>query len=207
MASLVVWDLKTVSDANDSDDRQIDDAFSSITRSIICIGRLIAHFDVYRWRIDSVYAWHVAAQSERDIIKQFFDLMADIKPQLVSWNAFPILEYRAMRHKLAMPQFSAELHNKYAPESIALCDVFSPAQRRIGLREFCAVLGLGYDVLDKVDIERYFREKRMREIAEYCEREVINIFKIWLRRELYNGNLSSHGFQRSEDLLLDSPVR
>jgi Predicted 3'-5' exonuclease related to the exonuclease domain of PolB len=66
---------------------------------------------------------------------------------------------------------------------------------------------LGYDGLDKVDIERYFREKRMREIAEYCEREVINIFQIWLRRELYNGNLSSHGFQRSEDLLLDSPVR
>jgi hypothetical protein len=28
----------------------------------------------------------------RRLIKQFFELLADIKPQLVSWDAFPILE-------------------------------------------------------------------------------------------------------------------
>jgi hypothetical protein len=41
-----------------------------------------------------------------------------------------------------MPQLSGELHTKYDPESIALCDVFSPAQRKISLREFRMALGL-----------------------------------------------------------------
>jgi hypothetical protein len=38
------------------------------------------------------------------------------------------LEHRAVRHKLAMPRSFAGLHNKYAPDSIPLCDVFSPLE-------------------------------------------------------------------------------
>jgi hypothetical protein len=73
--------------------------------------------------------------------------------------------------------------------SIALCDVFSPAQRRISLREFCTVLDLRYEGLKDRDVERFYREKRAGEIEEHREREVINIFQIWLRREI-NGSLS-----------------
>jgi predicted PolB exonuclease-like 3'-5' exonuclease len=198
MATVLVWHLKTVPDAHIP--VAANDGAEEINRSIICIGRLIAHFDVYCWRVHSVYAWHAAAHSEYEIIKQFFDTLADIKPQLVSWDAFPILEYRAMRHKLAMPQFSAELHSKYDPESIALCDVFSPLQRKIRLSEFCAVLGLDYDGLDDDAVKAYFRQKRVREIAEHCEREVIDIFQIWLRRELYNGHLSHHGLRQTDTI-------
>jgi hypothetical protein len=73
MASLVVWQLKTVPDysslavTNGDDNNEWIDR--SIHRSIICIGRLIAFFDVYRWKVDTVYAWHVAQDSECDIIK------------------------------------------------------------------------------------------------------------------------------------------
>jgi hypothetical protein len=77
-----------------------------------------------------------------------------------------------------MPQFSAELHNQYAPESIAMCDVFSPSERKISLREFCAALELSYEGLDDEEVERYSRQKRGREIAEYCERGVVSIFRI-----------------------------
>jgi hypothetical protein len=38
--------------------------------------------------------------------------------------------------------------------------------------------------------------KRAREIAEYREHEVDNIF--WLQYELYNGRLSYQDFRRSE---------
>ena len=103
-----------------------------------------------------------------------------------------------MRYKLAMPQFSAELHDKYAPESIALCDVFSPSQRKIILREFFTILGLSYEGLDNEEIEKYFRQNRVREIAEHCEQDVMKTFQIWLWRELYNGHLSYHGFRGSE---------
>jgi Predicted 3'-5' exonuclease related to the exonuclease domain of PolB len=103
-----------------------------------------------------------------------------------------------MRYNLTMPQFSAELHDKYAPESIALCDVFSPSQRKISLREFCTILGLSYDGLNDDEVKKYFRQKRVREIAEHSERDVMRIFQIWLRRELYNGRLSYHEFRESE---------
>jgi hypothetical protein len=40
--------------------------------------------------------------------------------------------------------------------------------------------------------------KRAREIAEYREHEVDNIFWIWLQYELYNGRLSYQDFRGSE---------
>ena len=101
MACLVVWDLKTIPDnsgpaavndrpnGGDEDVHHADGRVDkSIHRSIICIGRLIAHFDVYRWKIDSRLC---LACRKREIIREFFDTLADLKPQLVSWDAFPIL--------------------------------------------------------------------------------------------------------------------
>ena len=107
-----------------------------------------------------------------------------------------------MRHKLAMPQYFPELHNPYAPDDLTLCDILSPSsERKIKLRELCAVLELRYDGLEDDEVEKYFRQKRVREIAEYCQSEVANIYRTWLRRELYQGRLSNHGFQRSEERL------
>jgi len=87
----------------------------------------------------------------------------------------------------------------YAIDDKSLCDVLSPSSRRkITLRELCAVFELRYDSLDDAQTEKYVRQKRVREIAEYCEEEVVNIFRFWLRYELYNGRLSYHGFRQSE---------
>ena len=216
MPTLIVWDVKTVPDlqvfadakglAKQTDDEIRDamgpEASNPLYRSIVCIGWLIAHFEADRWTVDSIYADHVASKSEQELIKQFFDTIADLKPQLVTFNGSSSLEYRAMRHKLAMPQYFPELHNPYALDDLSLCDILSPSsQRRISLRELCAVLGLRYDGLEDDDVEKYYREGRVREIAEFCEREVVSIFRIWLRRELFQGRLSNYGFQRSEGTL------
>ena len=216
MPTLVVWDFKTVPDlqtfanakglaAQSSEeirDAMGGEASNPLYRSIICIGWLIAHFEVDRWNVKSVYASHVASKSEQDLIKQFFNTIADLKPQLVTFNGSLSLEYRAMRHKLAMPQYLPELHNLYALDDLSLCDILSPfSQRKMKLRELCAALGLHFDGLDDDEVDKYFRQKRVREIAEYCENEVVNIFQIWLRRELFQGRLSQHGFQRSEEKL------
>jgi hypothetical protein len=34
------------------------------------------------------------------------------------------------------------------------------------------------------DVERYHREGRIREIVEYCESDVLNTSRVWLRYEL-----------------------
>lgn len=52
------------------------------------------------------------------------------------------------------------------------------------------------------EVGRYFREGRISEIAEYCESDVVNTYRLWLRYELFCGNLSQSGFETSEDALV-----
>jgi predicted PolB exonuclease-like 3'-5' exonuclease len=54
------------------------------------------------------------------------------------------------------------------------------------------------DAINGADVDRYFREDRIREIADYCETDVVNTFRVWLRHELFQGNLSSPAFEASE---------
>jgi hypothetical protein len=75
MPNLIIWEVQTVPDLQpfaaaygliDKPDDEIreamgDDACLPMFRSIVCLGRLIAHFESDRWTIDSVYAWHIAA--------------------------------------------------------------------------------------------------------------------------------------------------
>jgi hypothetical protein len=65
--------------------------------------------------------------------------------QFVSWNAFPILEYRAIRHKSAPPQFLASKEIGVPPAPITLCDVFSPSQRKIDLPSAGLEIHKSYD--------------------------------------------------------------
>jgi len=40
------------------------------------------------------------------------------------------------------------------------------------------------------------------DVADYCESDVLNTFRVWLRYELFRGGLSYDGFRRSEDNLM-----
>ena len=43
-----------------------------------------------------------------------------------------------------------------------------------------------------------YRDGRLREIADYCESDVVNTYRIWLRYELFQGKLSDRSFEASE---------
>ena len=47
------------------------------------------------------------------------------------------------------------------------------------------------------------RDGHIREIAEYCESDVVNTYRLWLRYELFRGRLSDAEFQTSEANLVD----
>jgi 3'-5' exonuclease len=55
----------------------------------------------------------------------------------------------------------------------------------------------------RADVERYFLAGRIREIAEYCESDVVNTYRVWLCYELFRGRLSRQEFEVSEANLLD----
>jgi predicted PolB exonuclease-like 3'-5' exonuclease len=48
------------------------------------------------------------------------------------------------------------------------------------------------------DVAKFYRDGRIREIAEYCESDVVNTYRVWLRYELFRGRLSDAAFQASE---------
>src|SRR5215813_13712255 len=98
--SVIVWDLETVPDlggfaaANDlvgKSDVEVREAIGDklpkhTYHSIVCIGALIAHLELDHWAVDAVGAPHVGERTEKQLIASFCDKIAELKPQLVTFN-------------------------------------------------------------------------------------------------------------------------
>jgi 3'-5' exonuclease len=78
-----------------------------IYHSIICIGALVVHREDGRWTVAALGAPHVGERSEEALISAFVDRIAELSPQLVTFNGssfdLPVLRYRAMVHGVAAP--------------------------------------------------------------------------------------------------------
>jgi predicted PolB exonuclease-like 3'-5' exonuclease len=57
------------------------------------------------------------------------------------------------------------------------------------------------DGMDGGEVEKYFRNGRIQEIAAYCESDVVNTYNVWLRYELFRGKLSRETYEASESNL------
>ena len=119
----------------------------------------------------------------------------------------PVLRYRAMVHAIPASGLTIRPYfYRYSADAIDLCDVLSSfsSQAKVSLHELCRVMGLPGkpDGISGADVERYHREGRIREIADYCESDVLNTYRVWLRYELFRGGLSYEAFRASEDNLV-----
>jgi predicted PolB exonuclease-like 3'-5' exonuclease len=220
-AHVLVWDLETVPDLigfaaandligkSDTDIRAaIGDKFPKhIYHSIICIGALIAHRDGDHWTTDAVGAPHIGERTEKELISSFVDRIAQLSPQLATFNGssfdLPVLRYRAMVKGVAAPGLMLRPYfNRYTEDAVDLCDVLSSfsSQAKVTLHELCRVAGLPGKPggISGADVEKYYREGRIREIADYCETDVVNTYRVWLRHELFCGRLTANGVQASE---------
>src|SRR5580693_2413158 len=99
--------------------------------------------------VDALGAPHVGDRSERELIAAFVDRIAELNPQLVTFNGssfdLPVLRYRAMVHKVPAIGLSARPYFKrYSDDAIDLCDVLSSfsAGAKCTLHELCRVMGL-----------------------------------------------------------------
>jgi 3'-5' exonuclease len=218
---VIVWDIETVPDlpafaaANGHDGKSDDeiriaigDKFPKhIYHSIICIGALVARCDDDYWQVERLGAPHVGERCEKELISAFVNRIAELSPQLVTFNGssfdLPVIRYRAMKHAVSAGGFSARPYfNRFTEDAIDLCDVlssFSP-HGKATLHEICRVMGLPGkpDGITGADVDAYYRNGRIREIAEYCESDVLNTYRLWLRYELFRGRLSDDAFNASE---------
>jgi 3'-5' exonuclease len=120
----------------------------------------------------------------------------------------PVLRYRAMVHGISAPGLSSRPYfHRYTEDAVDLCDALSSfsSQSKATLHEISRVIGLpgkpkGFD---GGEVERYFREGKIREIADYCEADVVGTYQVWLRYELFRGTLHQGAFEVSERKLAD----
>jgi hypothetical protein len=224
--SVIVWDLETVPDlsgfagANDlvgTTELEVREAIGDkfpkhIYHSIVCIGALIAHREEHCWAVDALGAPHVEERSEKALISAFVDRIAELSPQLVTFNGssfdLPVLRYRAMVHGVSAPGLALRLYfNRYTEDAVDLCDVLASfsSQGKATLHELSRVMGLPGkpNAMAGGEVEKYYREGRIREIAEYCETDVVNTYRVWLRYELFRGRLTEAEYQASEACVSD----
>jgi predicted PolB exonuclease-like 3'-5' exonuclease len=173
---------------------------------------LDAHQENGHWVVDARGAPHVGERSEKALISSFVDRIAQLTPQLVTFNGssfdLPILRYRAMVHGVAAPGLSLRPYfNRYTEDAVDLCDVLSSFSfpGKATLHELCRVMGLPGkpEGMSGGEVEKYYRDGRIREIAEYCESDIVNTYRVWLRYELFRGRLSDPAFHASEADLIE----
>jgi 3'-5' exonuclease len=224
--SVIVWDLETVPDlrgfatANGlvgKTDEEVREAMGDkfpkhIYHSIVCIGALVAHPEGDHWALDALGAPHVGERTEKQLIMAFVGKIADLNPQLVTFNGnsfdLPVLRYRAMINAVSAPGLAARPYfNRHTEDALDLCDALSSfnSGARATLNEISRIMGMPGkpDGIDGGQVERYFREGKIKEIAEYCETDVLNTYRVWLRYELFRGRLTDVAHQASEVNLLD----
>jgi predicted PolB exonuclease-like 3'-5' exonuclease len=224
--SVIVWDLETVPDlhgfaaANDlvgKTDEEVREAIGDkfpkhIYHSIVCIGALVARAEGDHWTVDALGAPHVGERAEKQLISAFVDRIADLNPQLVTFNGnsfdLPVLRYRAMINAVSAPGLAGRNYfNRYTEDALDLCDALSSfsSGARATLNEISRIMGLPGkpDGIDGGQVERYFREGKIKEIAEYCESDVVNTYRVWLRYELFRGRLTDGAHHASELNLIE----
>jgi 3'-5' exonuclease len=53
------------------------------------------------------------------------------------------------------------------------------------------------------EVARYCLEGRIKEVADYCETDIVNTYRVWLRHELFRGRLTNARLEGSETNLVE----
>lgn len=224
MPSVIIWDLETVPDlagyaaarglvgqSEENVRADLGDKFPKhIYHSIVCIGAVVAHLDGDAWTVSAIGAPHVGERTEKELISAFVDKVSELRPQLVTFNGssfdLPVLRYRAMIHGLSAPGLACRPYFKrYSTDALDLCDELSSfsSNAKVKLDELSKILGFSGKPADihGGEVEAYFQQGRIREVAAYCETDVINTYRVWLRYELFCGRLTPSSYEQSEAAL------
>jgi 3'-5' exonuclease len=80
-----------------------------------------------------------------------------------------------------------------------------PGQAKATLHEICKVMGLSGKPagIHGGEVARYCLEGKIKEVADYCETDIVNTYRVWLRYELFRGRLTSAFFAASETNLIE----
>ena len=153
---------------------------------------------------------------EYEIVKGFFHYLASINPRLVSFNGktfdLSVLKYRAMLYGIQakwLHQSGDKWNNYNAKYNLdwhcdlidALSDFGSSA--RVKMNEVCAMLNFpGKLETEGSMVEEMYKSRKLREIRDYCELDVINTYLIYIRYMHHVAKISKDSYNKMIDNLI-----
>ena len=165
---------------------------------------------------DTFRLWSLGDEdsSEAEIVRRFFDGIERYTPDLVSWHGggfdLPVLNYRALRHKIQAPRYWETGDNdrdfkwnnymsRFHWRHVDLMDVLAGFQPRgrASLDQMAVLLGFpGKLGMSGDKVWDTYLEGGIREIRDYCETDVLNTWLIYLRFEFMRGHLDQSDLDR-----------
>jgi len=223
---VMAWDLETIPDLEaarrmlalpDGTEAEVREALGSTfpkhpLHKIVCIGALIACRQPEGWRVEALGAPHIGERPEAKLISDFVEKVGQLRPQLITFNGhsfdLPVLRYRAMVNRIAAIGLQVRPYfHRYTDDALDLCDVLGSyvPGGKVKLDEVSKILGLT-GKLEEVDgsrVEEMVLGGKIAEVAQYCESDVLNTYRVWLVYELFRGALTAEQLSWSEGQLRD----
>lgn len=221
---VIVWDLETIPDLEaarrmlglpNAPEAEVREALGSKfpkhpLHKIACIGALVSRRQAEGWRVEALGAPHIGDRPEAKLISDFVEKIGQLRPQLITFNGhsfdLPVLRYRAMVNRIAAVGLQVRPYfHRYTDDALDLCDVLGSyvPGGKVKLDEVSKILGLTGkpEELDGSRVEEMVLVGRIAEIAQYCESDVLNTYRVWLVYELFRGALTADQLSWSEEQL------
>lgn len=176
-------------------------------QKIVCISVLLQ-------TQDRLKVWSLGDESagEAEIVQRFFEGIEKFTPTLVSWNGsgfdLPVLHYRGLLHGVVASQYWEvgdreqgfrwnNYLNRYHYRHLDLMDVLALYQPKAyaSLDKISTLLGFpGKMGMEGGQVWQYYLADKQSEIRQYCERDVMNTYLIFLRFERMRGRLTPKAY-------------
>jgi predicted PolB exonuclease-like 3'-5' exonuclease len=157
--------------------------------------------------------------NESEIIARFFEGVQKYTPDLVSWNGtgfdLPVLHYRSLLHGVVASRYwetgdqdiGFKWNNylgRYHHRHTDLMEVLAGYQSRAyaPMDEIALMLDLpGKMGMQGSEVWERYQAKDLQGIREYCERDVLNTYLIYLRFQYIRGRMDENHVKFAEDRL------
>ena len=176
---------------------------------------------------DGFRVWSLGTpqDSEKEIIRRFFDGIERYTPQLISWNGsgfdMPVLHYRSLFHGLSAPRYwdmgeddrdfrFNNYINRYHTRHLDLMDLLAlfNARNYAPLDDVAQLIGLpGKLGMDGSKVWDAYQRGEIIDIRNYCETDTANTYLADLRFQLLRGAFDEARYQREIDLVRSSLER
>jgi predicted PolB exonuclease-like 3'-5' exonuclease len=174
-------------------------------------------------QLQSVESLAEAGYGEEGLVREFWDRVERFKGCLVSFNGrqfdLPVLELGALRYGCAVPSYFGEdssYRRRYQlGKHLDLYEFitnFGAYRVRGGFDLLLRTIGMpGKGSIDGSQVQELWEAGRLAEIHEYCRRDVIQTYYLFLRVEMVRGRVTAERYsqllEQTRDFrrLLDSP--